>query len=240
MLTKTTVLPFLTTHIANIALNKQIGLVFLLEDAQNTCGFSDVSEESLVSDQLHVGAWMIASFGRRTALSVSEEQVEPWTAFKPFDMDDVTDHVNIDKDGLKNAADLVEQIDAERMALGDQLWNLENGPSLKFLQRVVAQVQECVAYTATRVDAIKVCSQVDPSSPEALFESLTSHGTDLGLRLLSKFSGLGLGCVGAMGYLRIKHTITPPMVFTRRFVEVVRRVVEDKAISEGYIKPLAE
>lgn len=236
-------LPFLTTHLANVALNKQIGLVFVSQEAQETCGLNEVSHESLVSDQLHVGSWMIKSFLPYAVANDEEASpVDVWMEFEPFDLTcGIEGLMNIDKTGIERCKEVAEQIEAERAAFGDQLWKLDHQPSVNFLRKIVAQVEECIAYTAKRVEAIKMCAQMDTSSPDAMLRSLMSRGPEMGADLLSGFGGmLGAVGVGPLGYLGIKNMITPPMVFSRRFIAVVRRVVEVKAIEEGYTRLASE
>lgn len=238
---RTPVLPFLSTHVANIAQNKQLGLVFLMQRAQETFGLSSVSQESLVSDQLQVGAWMIQRF---ISPSDGKCRVDAWAEFEPFSLYNTTienmRHRNVQE--ITRMMKLVQAIDDERVALGEQLWVDEHAPSAMFLQKVIVQTQECVAYTEKRVDAIKVSLEVDSSSPEAMFESLMTRGTETGMGLLSRFgsSVIGVAGIGPMAYLAIKNMITPPMIFGQHFLDVVRQVVEKKAIEAGYTRLAVE
>ena len=242
MTTKRTPLPFLTTHLANVALNKQIGLVFLMQDAQETCGLTSVSEESLVSDQLNVGAWMINFFmHHKVAVGNISDTATPWMEFEPFDISrGVQSLMNFDREEMKGCMEMVKQIDAERAKIDDQLWNPEHEDAQGFLKKIVAQIHECVAYAAKRVEAIKLCAEMDPDDPAAMVESLVSRGPEMGMDLLAGFGGLlGGAGIGPLGYLTIKNAIAPPITFSRRFLDVVRCVVETKAVQEGYTKPLA-
>ena len=241
--TKRAPLPLLTTHLANVALNKQIGLVFLQQEAQNTHGLTSLSEESLVSDQLHVGSWMIKSFLPYAVVNDKKAPpVDAWMGFEPFDLScGLEDLLNIDTEGIEHCKGVVKQIEAEHTALSDQLWSFDHPPSINVLRKIMAQVKECVVYTATRIEAIKVCAQMDTSSPEAMMRSLTSRGPQMGSDLLAGFGGmLGIAGIGPLGYLGIKNMITPPMVFSQMFLKVVRRVVEGKAIQEGYTRLTSE
>jgi hypothetical protein len=150
-------LPFLTTHVANIALNKQLGLVFLMQNPQTTCGLTEVSEESLRADQLAVAAWMMKAFAPFSKTLDDAKVHQPWMQFRPF-TGGLEAMMHVDHGAIQSHREVVEQIDAQRLALGDKLWHPENEDGWDFRGRVVAQIDECVAYTAGRVDAIKECA----------------------------------------------------------------------------------
>jgi len=235
--------PFLMTHVANIALNKQIGLVFLMQNAQETSGLSDVSRESLNCDQLFVGSWMINSFAPYSQRSEdsSEGNSQPWEEFEPFDIASGMEcRTSVDSIEMERLIRVINAIDAERVALGDKLWDEAHEPAVSFLKKLVVQVDECVAYTTRRVEAIKLCAGMDPNDPESFVECLTSCGEEMGMDIMQGFGGMGMHAMGAAGYLMIKNVITPPMIFCQRLLGVIRAVVEERAVEEGYASPIVD
>lgn len=199
-------LPFTGTHVANLALNKAIGLVFLQSGPQRTDGLSSISEESFRTDQLQIAAWMIQSFMGPDNIRFGE----PWRRFESFDLKAAINHpMLVDSEQLCMCDEMLRVANKEVEALGDRLWDTNHQPSNEFQQRLLTQIEECVAYTKERIELIQNCSR-EPSD----------GGT-------------------AMVYLATKNAITFPMIFSTGLLKIVLSIVVPKAIKEGYTALIA-
>lgn len=211
MATQSRSLPFLTTHVANIALNKQLGLVFLTSEAQRTCGLTEVSHESLMCDQIQVGTWMIDAFLPPLKSEAGLEswlELEPYNARDPFDMDTMLP----DQVALGKGKEVIESIRIEMERLGNAIWDIDRIESLAFLRKLIIQGEECISYTVQRTILIKKLVDLHSANDQTL-----------------------MGATSALGYLAVKNAVTAPMIFSREFLKILRCVVTKKAVAEGYV-----
>ncbi|MBI4280796.1 hypothetical protein HY628_01200 [Candidatus Uhrbacteria bacterium] len=232
-------MPFLGTHVANIALNKQIGLVFLLARPQETHGLTDVSHESFLNDQLQVARWMILRFMEHYDY---EQMPKPWIEVpewrvKVMEMPDPTESASFEKS--------LGQILGEAQALKDQLWNPKNEEARSFLLRLASQINECVRYTNRRLEAIKLCSRLgdmdENADPLEFEEELLTVGPKLAREIIENCSmGIGMRAIAAIGYLGIKNSVPALRVFAQNILKLVGELVADEAVRRGYTSPTSD
>lgn len=232
-------LPFMGTHVANIALNKQVGLVLLFSDPQTTCGLTEVSQESFLNDQLQIARWMIQHF---VGLRDDEHMPEPWVEVpewrvKLMEMPDPAE--------LAEFEETLGQIHTEAQALGSELWNPKNEDARIFLQRLMAQINECVRFTNRRLEAIKVCARLgdlgeNPDQMEFEAELLTV-GPKLAQEMVEVCSmGMGMLGITALGYLGIKNSTPALRIFAMELLQLVRGLLADEAVKRGYTSPIGD
>lgn len=232
------VLPFLGTHVANIALNRQIGLIFLFSRPQETHGLTEVSHESFLNDQLQVAQWMILNF---LEPHEHEHAPTPWVEVPEWrvqmmEMPDPAESARFEE--------TLGQIHAEAQALAGELWNRENETARAFLLRLAVQISECVRFTNRRVTAIKVCGRLgglgeNPDQVEFEEELLTA-GPTLAQELMETFGFAGRNGIGPMGYLAIKNSTPALRIFAMKLLELVRRLLVDEAVKRGYARPTSD
>ncbi len=144
-------LPSLSTHAANIALNRDLGLRFLLATPQETHGLTDWSRETLTGDQLLVAATMIRGFlGREVSLNaksfigmrVERKDLEERTP----DAVDLAEYILVSS----NMSQALEMFHSE-------MWKPDCSTEAKmFLDSLILQIEECAAYTRDRTIAIEM------------------------------------------------------------------------------------
>ncbi len=211
--------PILTTHVANIALNKAIALPFLLSQPQNTHGLTDYSGESYTNDKLQVALWMIYEFMG----SDENPPVKPWVELPEWEMPMGA------MDGAETMTEfepLLKVIKKEAKDAGD-LWDKKNQKGISFLSKIVAQVHECVWYTNQRLTAILVCHKMGPAgenNPEAIFDG--------GPALADKIMSNPMAMIG--GYLMVKNEFNSKKILAKGLLNIILSFLVDKAIQEGY------
>ncbi len=227
-------LPFLGTHVANIALNKQVGLVLLFSGPQRTHGLTEVSEESYLNDQLQIARWMILHFMEFQSHN-NETMPEPWVEVPEW-------HVKImeapDSVELAKFEEVLGQIRTEAQAFESELWNPNDKEACTFLLRLTVQINECVRFTNRRLEAIKVCARLcdlgqDPD-PIEFGEELLTVGPKLAQELIEICSIMGMVGITALGYLGIRNSVPALRVFAMKLFRLVRGLLVDEAIKRGY------
>lgn len=232
-------LPFMGTHVANIALNKQVGLMLLFADPQETHGLTEVSHESLLNDQLQVARWMILHFMQSR---YDERRPEPWVEVPEWR---VKLREMPDSAELAKFEETLGQIHTEAQALENELWNPENEDACTFLLRLAVQINECVCFTNRRLEAIKVCVRLSAlgQNPDPMeFEAeLLTVGPKLA-REMKEVCSMGMGMLGimAMGYLGIKNSMPAPRIFAMKLLQLVRGLLTDEAVKQGYTSPTSD
>ena len=232
-------LPFMSTHVANFALNKQVGLVLLFSSPQETCGLTAVSEESFLNDQLQIAQWMILNFLGHWDENKDGYAKEPWChvpewRVKSNEMPDPVESANFEE--------ILGQIRSEAQAFEGELWSPENGDARVFLLRLTAQINECVRYINRRLEAIKVCVRLidlgENPNPLEFEEELLTVGPKLAQEIVDTCSmGMGMCGIVTLGYLGIKNSVPALNIFAKHLLQFVRGLITDEAIKRGYTNP---
>lgn len=229
-------LPFMGTHVANLAQNKRVGLVLLFSGPQETHGLTEVSEESFLNDQLQIARWMILHFVQPRD---DQRMPEPW-----HDVPEWRVKCNEMPDPAESASfeEALGQMRSEAQALEGELWNLENEDARTFLLRLAVQINECVRYTNRRLAAIKVCARLgnlgQNPDPFEFEEELMTVGPKLA-REMAETCSMGMGMLGitAFGYLGIKNSVPALRIFAGHLLRFVRELLADEAVKRGYTSP---
>ncbi len=217
-------LPLLRTHVANIALNKNIALLFLLSDAQETHGLTEYSNESYINDKLLVAVWMIENFTR-----FNEKSQKPWVELPEWEVP------NSSADGVKNMTEfdgIIEKIKQEAQDL-ENIWDPKNVKAVTFLEKIVAQARECIWYTNQRLTAIQVLSKAGPMGEDDP-EAIMSAGPKLAAKLLAN------PMMMLVGYLAVKNEFSGKRILASRLLGIILEFLVNKAVEEGYAKPIVE
>lgn len=236
---KTGPLPFMGTHVANLAQNKRVGLVLLFSEPQETHGLSAVSEESFLNDQLQIARWMILHFVQPRD---DQRMPEPWR-----DVPEWRVQVSEMPDPVESASleEALGQMRNDVQALGGELWNPENEDARTFLLRLTVQINECVRYTNRRLAAIKVCVRLGDlgknPDPIEFDEELLTVGPKLAREMVEQCS-MGMGRIGVMtvGYLGIKNSVPALRIFAGHLLRFVRELLADEAVKRGYASPTSD
>jgi len=225
-------LPFIGSHVANYALNKRVGLVILLAEPQDTHGMTTLSHESFRNDQLQIARCMILNF-----LGANEEdcKVKPWIEIPEWHAEISNKVSPVEMASYERIRD---EIQKDAKAMGDAIWM---DPLMRrFLLRLAAQIQECVAYSNRRTETIKLCCQLANIKEDAAFaEAFGFQSTVLLQEILDATAIMGMDAKAGMclAYLSIKNSITAAMCFAIDLLGVVRQILPKEAVSRGYAKP---
>lgn len=236
--TQTRVLPFLTTHVANVALNKFIGLIFLQSGPQETHGLTVVSGESLANDRIQVAAWMIEHFmGCADADKALQDSVRPWMTLEEYEprkgffseagaetherVEEIATQIAQELDGLKD----------------DNIWDSTNLKARALLFKILKQTEECIRYTNDRVAMIQVVADLSDFAESrdtiGMMNHLVSRGSSIAERLGKLIEQEGM--LGIMtAYLRIKNDITPGISLSYHFGRLLVDFITPHAIQRGY------
>lgn len=229
-------LPFLTTHVANLALNKKIGLIFLQDGPQETHGLTTISEESLANDQLQVAAWMIQHFmGWQESDQSLSATAQPWAELDEYDPS--TPPLDFDAVGIKHMEDIANQITSELDGIMGDPWDHTNIAARRLLFRVLRQTEECVRYNNDRIAIVQLSADLDKVHDKGgqvdLFEHIMSGGPSIGRRMAKLIEREGI--VGILtAYLRTKNAVTPGMILGRYLKNAVVKFIEPHATGHGY------
>ncbi|MCX6778919.1 MAG: hypothetical protein NTU97_01675 [Candidatus Magasanikbacteria bacterium] len=233
------VLPFMGTHVANLALNRQIGLVVLLSGPQRTCGLTSISHESWLNDQLQVAGWMIQDF-LDFPREDGEDFPQPWIKVPEWKV-----KVNESPDKAEKAQfeGVLRQITAEAQAFGAELWNPKNEEARVFLLRLVSQINECVLYTNRRLEAIKVCLRLCDLGENPNLTDFQEELLTVGPRLAQEIvdvcaMGMGMLGVSAVGYCGIKNSFSALSLFATDLHVFICGLLTEEAIRRGYTRPV--
>lgn len=228
-------LPFMGTHIANIALSPQLGLIFLFATPQRTHGLTEVSHETMLNDQLQVARWMIMNF-LKGHIDLDESAYEPWAKIRDYEpvMAESPDPQDVERYN-EICSSAMEQI----MDLGDQLWNREDDGAVEFLTRLVGQIEQIVNFTNQRVDIIKCLAHLRPDDPIVMIEDqLMRLGYKRAKQIGSTFRGFGrYSGIVTIGYVAVKNGRNAERLFAHQLLEIARQVLSPEAIKRGYAKP---
>lgn len=214
-------LPILRTHVANIALNKEIALHFLLSNPQETHGLTEYSSESYINDKLLVAVWMIQQF-----VNFDEEDEEPWVRLPEWEIPDSS------MSGFKTAEEfdeIIAKIQKESKSFVN-LWDKENTKTITFLKKIVAQASECICYTNQRLTAIQILYKIGPmgqGDPDTLMSA--------GFKMAEKLSSNPM--IMLMGYLVVKNEMNSKRILAAHLLKIILEFLVDKAVQEGYTKP---
>lgn len=228
--------PFVGSHVANYALNKEVGLILLHSKPQVTPGYTSVSEESLLIDQLQIAICMLSVF--LDGEDEESESMKPWIAvpeWRPNAHERKTDPLETAKYGSA-----FDEIQSKAQALGEGLWS--NSPEARnFLIKLSLQLHECLRYLNRRVEAVKLCARVmgyPRDSHEAALE-MVSRGPELARELDQSYSSLGPGLIGiSMAYLAIKSGKPALRYFAENLLKLAREVLTSEAVRRGYVQPI--
>ncbi|MDD5725879.1 MAG: hypothetical protein PHC53_00500 [Patescibacteria group bacterium] len=224
-------LPFIGSHVANYALNKQVGLVLLLAEPQDTHGMTTLSCESFRNDQLQIARWMIINF---LGADEEERKVKPWIEMPEWHAEISNQVSPVEKANYERIRD---EIRKDAKAMRDAMWI---DPLMRrFLLRLAAQIQECVAYTNRRVEAVKLCGSLATIKEDHDFEiAFRSRNSDLLEEVMRSYGNLLPGKAGlGLAYLGIKNSITAAMCFAIDLLGIVRQILPKEAAERGYAKP---
>jgi len=151
------VFPSLSTHVANIALNKDIGLYFLLAEEQDIQGGATLSGETLLGDQLLVASAMLEAF----LDNYISEKANPFVdmGWNPKDCL-----------GLPNEAQLEKFkgiLDDMRMGIDFFCWEFwsksYSANSRSYLESLTLQADACAAYMRQRTNLMFDVAGRDPA-----------------------------------------------------------------------------
>ncbi len=230
--------PFVSTHVANIARNTQLGLVFLQSGPQRTSGLTEVSEESFLNDQLQIARWMILHF-----LNTHPDDVtpDPWIKIPKW-------QVKINEfpapDELESYKALMKQLHSQLESLDNPIWDARYEQAKTFLLRLTAQLNECIAFTNDRIAVIKMAHDLGTvvlekeDYPEKLADCqdiIMRLGLKLGQQVIEACSmGLGMRGVATMGYLGVKNSTPAVRLFSYDLLDFARELITETAIERGY------
>lgn len=219
---------FLSTHVANLALNPRIGLIFIFQEPQETHGLTSISHESLVADQLAVGAWMLLQLLENDPEGGTHKsaQFKPWINLPAYIP--IRDEKSVPAK-TKTYEDVLTCIREQMAALGNDLWDPENADARTFLFRLTEQAYACARYIAERTFILKACS-VLPDDPEKLLRRLSPLDPEIVQAFIENF-----GLESGLGYLNIKHGSPSEIKFVYGFLEILRTAVKDEAVKHGYV-----
>ncbi len=234
-------LPFLTTHVANIALNLDYCLYFLYSKPAKISNFESVSEESLINDQLNVSGYLIKHF---LGLFLGGEPTrEPWIEIPRWKASKIiSDTSEKGRKKIKKEEEsflfMIDEIKKTSQRFGKNIWNPHNKDARKFLRKVIAQINQFVLYTNRRVLCAKICSQLpDPEDGFEDFESvLHSGGPELAQEIMDIFLGQDdpKNLTGANGYMLIANEESTPRKFAPILLNTARSLLLDEALRRGY------
>ncbi len=228
--------PFLTTHLANIALHKKLGLVFLLAEPQKTFGLTTVSELSLVHDQLAVARWMILDFlGQPNEIPRDPSPWYPIGAYHPHAIGNAL----APREEIEAVGNLIAQIRNEFDDLEPRSFWHKHDAGYIFAMRVIAQIEACERHIRRCTDIIKLCAELLQSAngaPERA-RTLMSLGPEAECELMNAFGMMGIDGIGAVGYLTMKSAVTAPCIFAEKFLVILRDMIKPEAIQSGYTLP---
>lgn len=231
-------LPFLTTHVANIALNLDYCLYFLYSKPAKIPNFESVSEESFTNDQLNISGYLIKHFlglflgGKPTQ--------EPWVKIQRWSPKRMA-HTKSDKKRKKEEESfllMIDSIQKTSQRFGKKLWDPHNKEARKFLRRLVTQINQFVSYTNRRVLCAQICSQLpDPEDSIEDFQSvLYSSGPKLAQEIMEIFLGQddSKNLTGPNGYVLIANEASIPRKFAPALLDITRSLLLDEALRRGY------
>jgi len=229
--------PFTGTHIANIALNKQIGLIFLLAEHQETCGLTSLSHESLTNDQLQTARSMILNF---LEPEEDEKTQEPWISIPEWRVKFMEFP---EPEETKCFEAVLTLIHTEAEHLGDKLWDPKNQEARAFLLRATNQINECVHYINRRLAAIKVSLNLFDLGEDADLaeceEILSGAGLKLADELKDAFFSKSYMDLGAFGY-GMKNFHSATSIFAKNLLEFARGILTEEAIRRDYTAPTCD
>lgn len=227
-------LPFLGTHIANLALNPALGLRFLEANTQITCGLTGLSGMTMLLDKLQIARWMLLSFlVDREPEHLGhghEEGHESWIQIEPFvpkmAMAMPVGAMNYPDSNFERA---MTQLEGDLKEL-DKATMWTDDEARQTLLRLCRQLRECIDYFTELVTYARIGYQVpsDPSDVLGMAEAMMSVSMRHAAVLGDAFPH------PAMAYLMLKDAITVERIFATHLLKAAMDVIVPKAVEEGY------
>ncbi|MCF6277067.1 MAG: hypothetical protein L3J07_04515 [Candidatus Magasanikbacteria bacterium] len=239
-------LPFLKTHVANIAQNPDLGLVFLYSEPEKTNGLTSVSHESFTNDQLQIAKHMIQHFAEITRDDLKTEFPKPWVEipeWKPARLTD-WDIKKIESDIVKIKAMMqsIERLTIDKTDPEFKLfWELarQDGECKRICKKIIRQIDEFVLFANRRILGVQVCCNIInlPKDSEEFESALHSGGLELANDIIKAFSfdeKMDILDAGLFGYGGIKNEDSAPREVAPEFVKLLRSLLLHESIRHGY------
>lgn len=224
----TTEIIFLGTNAANLADNKEIGLRFLT--AVPATG-SEISIDSMISDQLKVAHRLLSMFGSLD----SYESVTPWMVIPEWTFQLEGHPTSEVHEQFRQAS---AQIGSDIEMVGDLIWDQNDAKADQLRCRLLKQMEECINLIEKKLITVKLCMQLaelglNPSHGE-FTRVLNAGNAQAVAELLDAISGYSPGMFVAMAYLRAKNDCHIQRDFAIVLLYHVKGFLIPKAIEQGY------